>query len=49
MAALPGELGKALEFHRKILFALKERNASLAVKHLKEHLNEIREVLERNL
>jgi GntR family transcriptional repressor for pyruvate dehydrogenase complex len=49
MAALPGELGKALDFHRKILAALKEKNAGLAVKNLKQHLNEIRAVLERNL
>ena len=49
VAALPGELNKGLEFHRKILSALAERNSNLAVKTLKEHLNVVKDVLDKNL
>jgi len=49
VAALPGELSKGLEFHRKILSALSERNSDLAVKTLKEHLNVVKDVLDKNL
>jgi DNA-binding FadR family transcriptional regulator len=49
VAALPGELGKALEFHRQIVSALADRNSRLAVKALEQHLNEIKEVLGKNL
>jgi len=49
VAALPGELNKGLEFHRKILSALEERNADLAVKTLKQHLNVVKDVLDKNL
>ena len=49
VAALPGDLSKGLEFHRKILSALGERNSDLAVKTLKQHLNVVKDVLDKNL
>jgi GntR family transcriptional repressor for pyruvate dehydrogenase complex len=49
VAALPGELEKALKYHRRILSALARRNPDLAVKSLEEHVNHIKEVLDKNL
>ena len=49
VAALPGELSRGLEFHRMILSALGERNSDLAVKTLKQHLNAVKDVLDKNL
>ncbi len=49
VATLPGAMERALEFHESILSALAQKKAKRAVQVMRQHLENMREVLSRSL
>lgn len=49
VASLPGATGRAYQYHKNIISALREKDADKAVRVLKEHLEDTKKALSENL